>query len=520
MEFQTPSYTIDQIVKWIDTGRLALPEFQRDFVWPPGKVADLLDSVSRGWPVGSVLILEGPQPFEPKPIDKGPPLAGDVRFFVLDGQQRLTALYHAVSDASDVVYLVDFAVLAAGTGDEYVYWMKRRQAKRELGNPERRAARYVALASEVFDAQRFHIWQSFLSPERATEATGLRERYLSGLKSQVYKLPAIQLDQEIKLEALARIFESVNRSGVRLNAFDLMVAVLYPHQFKLRDKWETAQSEHPTLTVFDVDGLELLKLVALRERSEQLRRKQKVTVAGVRQGDVLMIPPARVRADWDRCVEAYVGALKFVRKHFGVVAAGLVPAESMLLTLAFALDQGVDVSSIGQWYWSAVIEQSYAQGANTRVTKDADLLLEDAADSVASVSADRIQETLLEPIKRNQTLLRGVAGLLVSRGVDDPVTGGALGAENPPEFASIDSLAAGEHKLDLTRPLADVVLLSPLGRKRAIAAVRSGKPLHAVLKPESLVLQGFGLDSLWSSERTELRAQNLSRFFLEAMETA
>ena len=63
MEFQAVQHTIDKLIQWIRSGRLALPDFQRDFVWNPGRVVELLDSVARQWPVGSLLLLSGPQPF-------------------------------------------------------------------------------------------------------------------------------------------------------------------------------------------------------------------------------------------------------------------------------------------------------------------------------------------------------------------------------------------------------------------------------------------------------------------------
>jgi hypothetical protein len=84
----------------VDTGRLALPELQRPSVWQDTKVPELLDSVYRGFPLGVMLFWT-------------PPAADGVRcrqwgfaeqsenphqaeYFLLDGQQRLTALYRAL----------------------------------------------------------------------------------------------------------------------------------------------------------------------------------------------------------------------------------------------------------------------------------------------------------------------------------------------------------------------------------------------------------------------------------------
>ena len=39
-------------------GNLNVPEFQRKYVWRPSKVADLDDSLWRGYPIGTLLLWE------------------------------------------------------------------------------------------------------------------------------------------------------------------------------------------------------------------------------------------------------------------------------------------------------------------------------------------------------------------------------------------------------------------------------------------------------------------------------
>lgn len=48
-------YTLQTLMANIDSGILALPEIQRPFVWENAKVRDLLDSMYRGYPVGTLL---------------------------------------------------------------------------------------------------------------------------------------------------------------------------------------------------------------------------------------------------------------------------------------------------------------------------------------------------------------------------------------------------------------------------------------------------------------------------------
>jgi hypothetical protein len=83
-------------------GKLCLPNFQRDFVWPRDLVADLIRSVLRRYYIGSLLLLrcdpEHP-PFAPAFLRGAKPdrLESRPELLVLDGQQRLTSLLYALT---------------------------------------------------------------------------------------------------------------------------------------------------------------------------------------------------------------------------------------------------------------------------------------------------------------------------------------------------------------------------------------------------------------------------------------
>ncbi|RAP26722.1 hypothetical protein C2W64_01438 [Brevibacillus laterosporus] len=50
------SLTIRKIISKITSGQIRIPAFQRGFVWSPEQVALLLDSIYKGFPIGSVLL--------------------------------------------------------------------------------------------------------------------------------------------------------------------------------------------------------------------------------------------------------------------------------------------------------------------------------------------------------------------------------------------------------------------------------------------------------------------------------
>ncbi len=85
---------ISTILDHIDSGHMALPEFQRGYVWSPDQVRGLFDSLYRRHPVGGLLVWATESKTASHRGD-GPLAAGIVKL-LLDGQQRITSLYGVV----------------------------------------------------------------------------------------------------------------------------------------------------------------------------------------------------------------------------------------------------------------------------------------------------------------------------------------------------------------------------------------------------------------------------------------
>ena len=93
---------IGTILDQIDLGAMALPEFQRGYVWNRDQVRELMVSLYRRYPVGSLLIwktrtenanAKGDGPLQPGFVD-----------LILDGQQRITSLYGVIRGKAPQFY--------------------------------------------------------------------------------------------------------------------------------------------------------------------------------------------------------------------------------------------------------------------------------------------------------------------------------------------------------------------------------------------------------------------------------
>lgn len=85
---------ISTILDHIDSGHMALPEFQRGYVWNSDQVRGLFDSLYRRHPIGGLLVWATEAKTATHRGD-GPLVAGIVKL-LLDGQQRMTSLYGVV----------------------------------------------------------------------------------------------------------------------------------------------------------------------------------------------------------------------------------------------------------------------------------------------------------------------------------------------------------------------------------------------------------------------------------------
>ncbi len=217
----------------VSTGQLALPRFQRYESWSHSEVVPLLDSVLRGRPIGAALVLEigDTEPFLSRRMAGAPDPTERVTEHLLDGQQRLTAMWKALTDGyEDRTY---FAVLTPEGPDESLV--------KSSSQWTRNGRRYPLWADDPKEQlSRGLVPLRLLHPERTT--LEVREWCDSATDSLVESrdtqdrigplqiamreanLPYLQLPVETAPEDAIEVFIKMNTSSVRLTAFDIVVA--------------------------------------------------------------------------------------------------------------------------------------------------------------------------------------------------------------------------------------------------------------------------------------------------------
>ncbi len=102
MNFEQPkpdSKKYHDLISEIQNGIIKIPKFQRDFVWSIEETAKLLDSILKGYPIGTFILWQTNERLNDiKNIGnlKLPNTPDDTKVqYVLDGQQRITSLFAA-----------------------------------------------------------------------------------------------------------------------------------------------------------------------------------------------------------------------------------------------------------------------------------------------------------------------------------------------------------------------------------------------------------------------------------------
>ncbi|KKN52051.1 hypothetical protein LCGC14_0616590 [marine sediment metagenome] len=220
--FRREIMKISELIDSIRKRDLVLPEFQREFVWSKDQAKQLMVSLVKGYPVGSLLFWKTDKPPELKNIAKLPDKFGILQV-ILDGQQRLTTLYMLITgeippyyknvdihtDPRELYYNLD-------SGD-FQYYLPSKMR----GNPL--WWRTVDCFTKKDKINIFEIAKKIAKDEQG--AFDLAQRYSDNLNKLVLivniDFPEQLVPYYAKLFDAIDIFDRVNRQGTKLTDAEL-----------------------------------------------------------------------------------------------------------------------------------------------------------------------------------------------------------------------------------------------------------------------------------------------------------
>jgi hypothetical protein len=359
---------------------MVLPDFQRDFVWEPGATQELIVSIASNYPAGSILrVRDAKGMFAVREFEGAPSLNGVKHtFLVLDGQQRLTSLYQAFYGVGEHRYYLNLRKLIDGGDFEEAIFHVRATTKwvKEHEDLAIQATELLMPLSELKGGYGgFLQWLlRVTNPMPADQRTAMldaltkvNELWIKTIDD--YHFPVVTLSDQTEPDALCTIFETLNRTGVKLSAFELLTARFWPKGINLRALWDAARAEYPIVQDFDVDPYYLLQAISLVCRQ----------TPSCRRGDVLNLAATDIEGWWGKVVVGLTRGLEILRDDCKVVLPKWLPYQTMLAPLAAALartgmpkgaEAGAHREKLKRWFWCAVFGQIYESSPNSQAAKD------------------------------------------------------------------------------------------------------------------------------------------------------
>jgi len=479
---QKPDHvSLNTLINRLKDGRFVIPDFQREFEWQPWDIRELMRSIFLDYFIGSLLLWKGKKEnFEALSCESiyGYAGNGDRQDIVLDGQQRLTAMYYVFTApdsplpnrANRYLYYIRVDRFMDEEYDEAFHYGWSPRWPRYL---EDKVAQYSGhifplaivgqdgweLGNWVQGYQEF--WRESAAQAKSTGDLAQAEaatrhaenarsfgEYLRGITQQ-YQISYIELDQDLPVDKVCDIFTQVNSRGVRLDVFDLMNALLRPKGLQLKQMWRDAA---PRLEFVDTDKMNVYVLQVMSILRQLycspkylyfLMPGQEKPVRdpdGTRRKEVLVPTVGDFEKRWNDAVKALEDAIRLLRhpQEFGAISSNYLPYVSILPVFAALQARAKTVPPAGRldaqrkirhWYWASVFTNRYSGSVESTSARD-------FLDIEAWFSDDAVEPALIlefearfrsldlrREVKRGTSVYNGIFNLLVLQGARDWVTG-------------------------------------------------------------------------------------------------
>ena len=230
-----------------------------------------------------------------------------------------------------------------------------------------------------------------------------------------YHFPVVTLSDTTEADALCTIFETLNRTGVKLTVFELLTARFWSQSVRLRELWDEARKRYATIEDFEVDPYYVLQAVSLASRH----------APSCKRGDVLKLTAEDINIWWPRVIEGLCDGLTILQDDCKVVTPKWLPYQTMLVPLAAVLarsglrktpEAGARREKLKRWFWCGVFGQAYDSSANSQSAKDMGELVGwlSGGPSPETVKAFRFDPRLLrDTTPRQRAIYRGTICLIL-----------------------------------------------------------------------------------------------------------
>ncbi|PTU72806.1 DUF262 domain-containing protein [Pseudomonas mangrovi] len=340
---------LEELAILVKSGEIKLPKFQRPFVWQKSDMLKLLDSIYKGYPIGSILIWNSSQKLTSERSISGLEVNTDesTRYptnYLLDGQQRLTTLCGAL--------------FWDGVGEKDI-WNIHFDLESEtfVHPPENNLVSLFPLNRLIKTSDFIRQCMKFEHLEDGRRYFETAERLLRSIKD--YKIAVVKIG-DMTIDEVAPIFERINSTGRKLTIVDLMMAATWSDDFDLSREIGGIREACSELGFNDVSDQIILRSIAAaagfginKEDIQRLRSKS--------SGE---LKSAALEAR-----ESLAVSLLFLSEHLNIKDFSYIPYGMQLTHLVefhriCRKPTPGQVSELTRWFWGTSATR-YFGGAST-----------------------------------------------------------------------------------------------------------------------------------------------------------
>lgn len=478
------------LINRLREGRFVIPDFQREFEWRPQDISELMRSIFRDYFIGSLLLWKGKKAnFDSLACVPVYGYEGNASpdYIVLDGQQRLTAMYYAFmapnkpapNRANRYLYFIRVDHFMEERFDEAFEYDWTRTGEKMLDNKESQFEKHKFPLAIVGQGDRAILkWtDGYEKYWKSKEATALKAEDGTGAETarryaeqshlfdthlaeiaQQYQISYIELDQDLEIDKVCDIFTQINSRGIRLDAFDLINALLKPKGLQLKHMWHAAQQR---LEFVDTDRMNVyvLQVISILRQAycspKYLyylipgQEKQVRETDGTLRKEILVKNTVEFEKLWLAAVQSLEQAISLLRhpQEFGAISSRYLPYVSILPAFAALQHAARNLPAVRQldaqrkirhWYWSSVFINRYSGSVESTTARDyldvkAWFDADSAEPALIGEFAERFKTLdLRRETKLGSSVYNGIFNLLVLSGARDWMAG------TVPQYGDLD----------------------------------------------------------------------------------
>ncbi len=347
----------------IDTGRVKIPMFQRDFVWTKEQTAKLIDSIIKGFPIGTFILWKTREELRAMrnignialpEAPKGEPVS-----YVLDGQQRITSLYavrkgiRLTKDGQEVDYSqISIDLSIDPDSDDRVVVVEPPADAPSIPVHKLLNAGVGELARDYLD----HL-----------ERIDVYRKRLTGYDFSVIIIPDYPID------IACEVFTRINTGGTELTLFEIMVAKTYDLEknFDLSVEYERLLDSKGNGR--DLEDAHFNTIPA----STVLQCISAYMAKSAKRSDILKLKKHKFIEAWPTVKDGIFTAADYFRSHFRIPVSHLLPYDALLVpfTYFFIHKKGNRPSArqaalLTQYFWWASLSNRFSSAVESKLAQD------------------------------------------------------------------------------------------------------------------------------------------------------